>query len=115
MNFLCFRMTESNIDEQLLIVSEYESNLHVLTINGSSCLSELYANIGGKWGGVNPMSSKLKYTVPGHRLDVTLNNDEDVKNMWEIHLKLKVTICNLKVVHENDSYSSRKSRYEHII
>lgn len=80
----------------------YNRELHIISIENSSSLDELYGSIADKWSCINPRLFTLRYKPPHSNYHyVTLRNDKDVKNMIQLHLLVKSPIVNI-AVDEND-------------
>lgn len=95
----------------LLVMCEYDGEMHVLTVDDGTSLLDIFHNLCSKWAGIKPSTTTLQYIAPIQKLPVTVISDKDVSNMVQIHATLKMGICDMRATLQmNDVRESRKRR-----
>ncbi|XP_073138898.1 uncharacterized protein [Henckelia pumila] len=69
---------------------------------------EVFHSLGQKCSDINPQLTTLQFIAPHEKISVTLNDDDDVRNMINLHMCLKLSIIHLKASRKIDQ--SRGSR-----
>ncbi|XP_051152305.1 uncharacterized protein LOC127266185 [Andrographis paniculata] len=80
---------------KLLIICSYEGEHHVIRLEEGTTLEDLYRNISKRWNKVSIEAVKLQYIAPIQKSYVTLLCDDDVANMWRMHILLKVMFVDM--------------------
>lgn len=74
------------------------NGLYLISIPNGATLSEIFQSLGRKCDAINPELVVLQYIAPHENIAVTLNEDDDVRNMINLHSCLKLNIIKLRAV-----------------
>ncbi|XP_073151968.1 uncharacterized protein [Henckelia pumila] len=65
--------------------------------NFSGCsLEDIFLSLSSKYEEINPLSMSLQYLAPQHKMYVTLNDNDDVRNMIHLHMCMKLSMIELR-------------------
>ncbi|XP_051130240.1 uncharacterized protein LOC127250856 [Andrographis paniculata] len=73
-----------------LIICSYEGEHHVIGLEEGATLEDLYRNLSKRWNKVSVEAVKVQYIAPIQKSYATLLCDDNVANMWRMHILLKV-------------------------
>ncbi|KZV48171.1 hypothetical protein F511_25960 [Dorcoceras hygrometricum] len=77
---------------------EYKDELYMISICNGFSLMELFLTLGRKCEEISPQNVILQYLAPHRKLYVTLNEDDDVRNMTHLHTCMRLTIIDMRAV-----------------
>ncbi|KZV39898.1 hypothetical protein F511_04538 [Dorcoceras hygrometricum] len=77
---------------------EYKDELYMISICNVFSLMELFLTLGRKCEEISPQNVILQYLAPHRKLYVTLNEDDDVRNMTHLHTCMILTIIDMRAV-----------------
>ncbi|KZV32765.1 hypothetical protein F511_31691 [Dorcoceras hygrometricum] len=92
---------------------EYKDELYMISIcNGFISLMELFLTLGRKCEEISPQNVILQYLAPHRKLYVTLNEDDDVRNITHIHTCMRLTIADMQAVKKDQMGAGNVERAE---
>ncbi|XP_073138772.1 uncharacterized protein [Henckelia pumila] len=91
----------------------YNGELYMISISNPTTLMELFFTLSRKCVDMRHALISLQYQAPHEKIFVTLNEDDDVATMLNLHTCLKLTIIDMRAVRRNDS-SRGNRQYERI-
>ncbi|KZV14998.1 hypothetical protein F511_39372 [Dorcoceras hygrometricum] len=77
---------------------EYKDELYMISICNGFSLMELFLTLGRKCEEISPQNVILQYLAPHRKLYVTLNEDDDVRNMTHLHTCMRLAIIDMRAV-----------------
>ncbi|XP_073127419.1 uncharacterized protein [Henckelia pumila] len=80
----------------------YAKGLYLISISNGATLLEIFQSLGRKCNAINPELTVLQYIAPHEKIAVTLNEDDDVRNMINLHICLKLNMISLRAVAKDD-------------
>ncbi|KAL7120546.1 hypothetical protein ACP275_02G128700 [Erythranthe tilingii] len=100
---------------ELLGSCKYRDELHIISIDSDSNLTDIYFHLARKWieFKINGQTQILtvQYRAPHENMYVTLGDDDDVSNMVALHLILKTSIIDiLTTPKESFNFFSQKRK-----
>ncbi|KZV30004.1 clathrin assembly protein [Dorcoceras hygrometricum] len=72
---------------------------------------ELFLTLGRKCEEISPQNVILQYLAPHRKLYVTLNEDDDVRNMTHLHTCMRLTIIDMRAVKKDQMGARNVNRY----
>ncbi|XP_073121008.1 uncharacterized protein [Henckelia pumila] len=86
---------------------QYLKGLYLISIPNGATLMELFQNLGQKCSNINLEMTTLLFTAPHKKMEVTLIDNDDVRNMINLHMCMKLNIIELRAERKTDqSYRS---------
>ncbi|XP_075474348.1 uncharacterized protein LOC142505302 [Primulina tabacum] len=79
-----------------------KKQLFVISIFSGCSLLDIFERLGKKCAEFTPEAMILQYVAPQHKMNVTLNNDDDVLNMIHLHMCMKLSMIELRAESKNE-------------
>ncbi|XP_073119794.1 uncharacterized protein [Henckelia pumila] len=73
-----------------------KGQLFVISIFSGCSLEDIFLSLSSKYEEINPLSMSLQYLAPQHKMYVTLNDNDDVRNMIHLHMCMKLGVIELR-------------------
>ncbi|XP_073138019.1 uncharacterized protein [Henckelia pumila] len=73
-----------------------KGQLFVISIFSGCSLEDIFLSLSSKYEEINPLSMSLQYLAPQHKMYVTLNDNDDVRNMIHLHMCMKLSVIELR-------------------
>ena len=104
-------MDSKNIENSIFMtVCSYGMEGHIISISQDSTLDYIVNEIVERWKHLSSAMIEIKFYIPNNsRIFIKLIVDKDIRNMYEIYLKLKIVIIKMVVSHCVSSTESPKA------
>ncbi|KZV33007.1 hypothetical protein F511_24537 [Dorcoceras hygrometricum] len=91
---------------------EYKDELYKISICIGFSLMELFLTLWRKCEEISPQNVIMQYLAPHRKLYVTLNEDDDVRNMTHLHTCMRLTIIDMRAVKKDQMGARNVNRAE---
>ncbi|XP_073132129.1 uncharacterized protein [Henckelia pumila] len=81
---------------------QYLKGLYLISIPNGATLMELFQNLGQKCPNINPEMTTLLFTAPHKKMEVTLIDNDDVRNKINLHMCMKLNIIEMRAERKTD-------------
>ncbi|XP_075483082.1 uncharacterized protein LOC142523241 [Primulina tabacum] len=87
-----------------------KKQLFVISIFSGCSLLDIFERLGKKCAETTPEAMILQYVAPQHKMNVTLNDDDDVLNMIHLYMCMKLSMIELRAESKNEHVRNQNIR-----